>query len=307
MIPRDPHAQNGVIEAAYSKAPQSCRPPRMPDARDPLGRVLALGRKSVRTALGVAFGLALLFHGGAAAGAGAAALLVDVLHWNQNLRAAIADRLNQQYEIEEVKPPEEPKPEPKEDPPPKAEEAKTNEPPPEEPKPPPMAAQASAVLTSDPDPNEPVDLTGGFVTGSGTSFAGGVTQANGKSAVAVQNRAARADGVPGGTGTAPVVAAAPPGPDRSRTAGLSGSTDWADCPFPPEADAEQIDQAFVMLQVTVKPDGKPAAVAVVADPGHGFGREARACAMRKTYNMALDHDGNPIQASTRPFRVRFER
>jgi periplasmic protein TonB len=163
------------------------------------------------------------------------------------------------------------------------------------------------VLTQEPSPNEPVDLTGNsFVTGSGSTYAGGVTQANGTSKTAVYNPAAVATGVPGGTGTAP---APPPPPkvDKSKVAGLLGSVDWNDCPFPPEADAEQRDQAFVMIQVKVKPDGSPENVTVLQDPGFGFGREARKCAMRKKYSQALDADGNPIGGQTKPFRVRFER
>ena len=95
--------------------------------------------------------------------------------------------------------------------------------------------------------------------------------------------------------------------DKSRPPGLLGSVDWNDCPFPGEADAEQIDHAFVMIQVKVKPDGSPETVSVLQDPGHGFGREARKCAMRKKYSQGLDPDGNAIGGTTKPFRVRFER
>ena len=62
-----------------------------------------------------------------------------------------------------------------------------------------------------------------------------------------------------------------------------------------------------MIQVKVKPDGSPENVTVVQDPGHGFGREARKCAMRKKYSQGLDPDGNPVGGTTKPFRVRFER
>ncbi len=77
-------------------------------------------------------------------------------------------------------------------------------------------------------------------------------------------------------------APAPSGPDRSRTASLGGGGEWS-CPFPSEADTAQIDEAYVTLQVDVKPDGTPGTVRVVNDPGNGFGREARRCAMNKHY------------------------
>jgi len=94
--------------------------------------------------------------------------------------------------------------------------------------------------------------------------------------------------------------------DRSRAAGVAGSKDW-NCPFPPEADSEQIDQAFPTIQVAVRADGTPEKVTVLSDPGHGFGRAATRCAMMQRYETALDHDGNPIAGLTKSLRVRFER
>jgi len=270
---------------------------------DPMARVLSVGPR-VPVALMIVF--AIMLHGGAAAGATAVALFSEIIDWNKQLQETVAAKLFQTYEVQVEKekeppppPPEEPKPVVKEDTPPPPKDA----PPP----PPPAAAEAAKVLTQEPAKDEPVDLTGNtFVTGSGSTYAGGVTQQNGTSKTAVYNPAAVATGVPGGTGTAP----APPGPpkvDKSKVAGLLGSVDWNDCPFPPEADAEQRDQAFVMIQVKVKPDGSPETVTVIQDPGFGFGREARKCAMRKKYSQALDADGNAIGGTTKPFRVRFER
>jgi protein TonB len=46
---------------------------------------------------------------------------------------------------------------------------------------------------------------------------------------------------------------------------------------------------------------------VVRDPGHGFGRAARQCAMQKRYNTAQDRDGTSIAGQTKPFNVRFNR
>jgi len=63
----------------------------------------------------------------------------------------------------------------------------------------------------------------------------------------------------------------------------------------------------VTLQVDVKPDGTASTVRVLSDPGNGFGREARRCAMNKRYSTALDHEGTAIAGTTKAFRVHFSR
>ncbi len=168
--------------------------------------------------------------------------------------------------------------------------------------PPPAPAQAAKVLTAEPDPNEPVDLTNTIVQGNADSYAGGLTTSNGTSTTAVRSIPV-ATGAPGATGTTP--APPPPGPDRSRKASLAGGTEW-DAPFPPEADTAQVDEARVTLAIDVRADGSASAVRVVSDPGNGFGREARRYALSRRYNPALDHDGNPIP-STFHISVRFSR
>lgn len=280
--------------------------------RDPFAGVLDLGS---RMSVAVTIALAITLHAGVAGAAGAAMLLEDMLAWARMVRNNVSANLAQTYEIEVAKP-EEPPPPPPPEPEPVKEEPQPETPPPPPvvkqevkeatPPPPPAAAEAAKVLTQEPAKDEPVDLTGNtFVTGSGSTYAGGTTQAGGTSKSAVYNSAAAATGVPGGTGTAP----APPRPsvDRSRGAGLLGSDRWDDCPFPGEADSEQIDQAYVIIQVKVKADGTADTVTIVQDPGHGFGREARKCAMRKRYNTALDVEGNAIGGMTKPFRIKFER
>jgi protein TonB len=177
----------------------------------------------------------------------------------------------------------------------------------EAPPPPPAPAQAAKVLTAEPKPDEPVDLTGDtIVQGNADSFAGGFTASNGTNTNAVHT-APSPTGVVGGTG-APQAAPAPQvqAKDLSRAASLSGSSDW-NCPFPPEADTAQVDEAAVVLQVDVRPDGTAGAVRVLGDPGNGFGREARRCAMSRRYTTSLDHDGNAIAGTTKPFRVHFQR
>lgn len=273
-----------------------------------MSKVLATGP---RIPVAVTVAVAVFLHVGMAAGATAASLFDEIFAWQKGIHDFVEYQLSH-YEVDLVKEPEPPPPEPEKEaepepePEPEKPVVKETTPPPEAA--PPQPAQAAKVLTSDPQPNEgPVDLTNSFVTGSGSTYAGGTTSSEGTSKTAVYNPAAANTGVPGGTGTAP----APPVParkdDKSRVPGLLGSVDWNDCPFPGEADAEQIDQARVLIQVKVKPDGSPETVTVVQDPGHGFGREARKCAMRKKYSQGLDPDGNPIGGSTKPFYVRFER
>jgi protein TonB len=275
-------------------------------AVDPFAGVLDM---EPRLPLAAVIAVALLLHVAAAAGATAVALFSEMFRWNQGLTESVALRLGQTFDIEVDKPapppppPDPPKEEPKPEPEPIAKpEPKEIK---EEPPPPPAAAEAAKVLTQEPAKDEPLDFTGNtFVQGTGSTYAGGTTQAGGTSKTAVYKTAAVATGVPGGTGTAPVPVA--PRIDRSRAAALSGSTDW-DCPFPAEADAEQIDNSAVIIQVKVRPDGTAENVNVLQDPGHGFGREARKCAMRKRYNAAFDVDGNPIAGMTKQIRVRFSR
>jgi protein TonB len=167
----------------------------------------------------------------------------------------------------------------------------------------PAPAQAAKVLTQEPDPNQPVDLTGDtIVTGNADSYAGGVTASNGTGTRAVRSVAAGSTG----TGAAPPPPPPPPpGPDRSRKASVGG-TDWNHVPFPPEADTAQIDEAYVVLQLDIQADGTVSAVRVLSDPGNGFGREARKYALTLKIPPALDHDGNAI-ASTIPVKVHFTR
>ncbi|HTV20477.1 MAG TPA: hypothetical protein VMG12_17455 [Polyangiaceae bacterium] len=205
----------------------------------------------------------------------------------------------------------EPEPEPEPEPPPPEPEP---EPAPEPVKPPPQkalpapapkeapaptAAQAGKVLTAEPTPDEPLDLTGdAFVQGNADFYAGGITASKGTSTQAVRNPAARAEGVVGGTGTAPA------GEDRSRAAGTTVKN-W-DCPFPAEADLEQINYQQVRVAVTVSPQGKALEVKVIGDTSFGFGRAAQRCALGKPFIPALDRGGNAI-TTTIPIVVTFVR
>lgn len=161
----------------------------------------------------------------------------------------------------------------------------------------------------------PLDFSDpGFVSGDGDQYAGGVTSPNGTSDIAV----------PIGTATSlspalPPPPSAPPDPpaplpkkaapkhahDLSKPVALEGGR-W-DCPWPAEADREQIDSQLVVIRVTVAPDGAPLSARVTRDPGFGFGPAAQACAMRRHYAPALDASGTPITSESPPIRVHFSR
>ncbi|MET0794214.1 MAG: energy transducer TonB [Polyangiaceae bacterium] len=273
---------------------------------DPLGPIFSLGRREVKVGLIAGIVGALLLHG--LVGAKAASTLGDLNAFAVLVRASVQERLSSQVDIDLTEPPPPPPPAPEpepEAPPPPTPAPAAAAPPTDTPPPPPAAAEAGKVLTQDPDPNEPVDLTGdGFVSGTGDRFAGGVTASNGTSKDAVRDLRAQPDGV----GKAPPgpVATAPTGPDLSRPASPLGGS-WNDCEFPAEADIEGIDSAVVQLTVTVGPNGRAKSVSILRDPGNGFGQSARNCAFRKTFNTALDRSGTAITMTTPPFTVRFTR
>lgn len=281
------------------------------DRGDPLEAVLHLGNQATRRGLVVGLLVGLISHG--MFGGQALASPVDMYKWAVGAREDIHQFLWSTYDVEVVKPPPPPVPEPPkpEDEPKDTETPKPVSTAPAAPtEPPPPAAQAGKVLTAPADPDEPVDLTGnGFVTGEADSYIGGVTAAAGTGTTATTSPAATVGGVPGGTGTGkpPPPPPVQEGPDRSRAATVSSGSNWSSCPFPPEADADQIDYAVVTLVVTVRPDGSAQSVRVTQDPGHGFGRSARMCALGQRYVTALDRGGNATAGTTAPIRVIFTR
>jgi protein TonB len=173
--------------------------------------------------------------------------------------------------------------------------------------PPPAPAQAGKVLTAEKDPNEPEDFTDqGFTTGDGERYSGGTTTSTGTSKTAVPGPVAKKGGVEGGKGTNPIAQQGPSTTADSSKPAVPVSRNW-NCGFPPEADFDQIDYATVTISVTVGTDGRAKSVNIMSDPGHGFGRLAKSCAMRMQYNVGLDKDGNPVVKTTSPFPVRFTR
>lgn len=282
------------------------------DDRDPLAPIFALGNRAAKTGALIGLFIALSTHGYASGRAMTA--LFDMQRAIRDMRQGLHEFFWTEYDVE---PPEEkveekkeeppPEPEPEPEPAPKIDKpAPKEEDPYEDKTPPPPPAQAAKVLTAKEDPDEPVDMTGnGFVTGDGNGPGYGMVSAEGTGKEPTFNKAASLDGKEGGTGTAKGPPPPPP-PDLSKSPTLVGSTSW-DCPFPPEADAEQIDQAVVSVIVTVRPDGSVQSVKVVNDPGYGFGRAARICALARKFSPGLDKAGQPTTMATPPIRVRFTR
>lgn len=171
------------------------------------------------------------------------------------------------------------------------------------PSPPRSASSANTLAAKDrssepaPGPNLPLDLTGETVVLASTSTtSGGSGRADGDGA--------RGDG-PGGaprgngptTGTGPV--------DRSGGVSLAEKS-WA-CPWPHEADTQQIDEQVVVIKVVVGPEGRVESATLVSDPGHGFGAAAIACALHTRFVAARDRDGRPVRSESPPVRVQFTR
>jgi periplasmic protein TonB len=224
------------------------------------------------------------------------------------VRADIRSRVQMTFDIER----EAPKPPEPEPPPP---EPEPEEPTPEPEKvaekeiaPPPAAAEAAKVLTTEADPNAPLDLTGfTIVTGNADRAPGGLTASSGTSKRAVFDRTARADG----DGEAKKPSAARPGPvaaaeDLSRPPQIAGGRGWNNCPWPAEADVSQTNYQRVPLLITVSADGNAEKVVVLKDDGLGFGSSARACALRERFAPALDKTGKPTTGSFK-VNVTFKR
>jgi protein TonB len=164
----------------------------------------------------------------------------------------------------------------------------------------PAPAQAAQVVTQKAE--GPVDFGDSMVVGKADTYAGGASAANGTS-TRYTERASPSGTANGGAGAGAPPAA--PGPDLSRKAKLGGGHAWS-CPFPSEADLDSIDHAVVSLQITVDESGRATSVRVVSEPGHGFGREARTCAISSRYEPARNAVGAAITA-TLLVNVRFDR
>ncbi|HVJ93417.1 MAG TPA: energy transducer TonB [Labilithrix sp.] len=199
-------------------------------------------------------------------------------------------------------------------PPPPPVEPETIEPPSKAPSPsrstspihaaPTAPARAAEVLTKQSEADGPLDLTDTIVTGTAAAYAGGTTTSTGTNPSASHSGGASTNGS-GRFGTDG--ASRPPyaDVDRSRPPRLASDLEWR-CPFPTAADTDNIDHAVVTLRVEVDSVGRSRSATVVTDPGHGFGQEARRCAMSKAWTPALDRSGSPVDGSV-TVRVRFDR
>jgi protein TonB len=154
-------------------------------------------------------------------------------------------------------------------------------------------AQAGQIVAASP---EPADFTGtAFIVGSGTSYAGGATTSSGTG-----RKAALGPVAPQAPGSAPSSV-------RSRARAVTLDQSAWNCPWPAEADAEQVNEQTVVLQASVGADGRANRVDVLSDPGFGFGAAARLCALHTRFEPAREAAGQPIPAQSPPIRVHFYR
>ena len=219
--------------------------------------------------------------------------------WSAAMAAQVHAALAREQFIELAPPP--PPPSPPEQPPPPPAPSAPKLKAPREPKKvaerstPPPPAQAGNIVARETRPDEPADLTGDtFVTGSASTYAGGVTSSSGTNPVAVQTREVDPR-------------ASPAQPDRSSPVSLEEEPDCRSL-FPREADDAQIDEQIVIIRLVVRADGTPESAKILRDPGHGFGQAAIACAMQRTqFRPARDRQGRPIRAESPPIRMRFTR
>ena len=280
-----PRSQAAPSSRSFAWAPRQ--------AKNPLDRVLDIGGEKSMRVFAAAIVLTIAFHGVAAVRT--ALIHAEMIAWTLRLDGVINQKLAQQVDIDTDRP-EQPK---------IVEEKK------EEVEPiqkmvakqdaPVAAAKASQILAAKDD--DVMDFTKDVYTvGSSDRFSGGDTRSDGTNDKAVSAPHVAATGTGNGQAAPPAQVMAV---DLSRTASLAGSGEWR-CPFPPEADADQVDEASAIIEVVVGADGKAARASILQDPGHGFGREARSCAMRESYVPALDRDGKTV-ASSKKFRVKFER
>ena len=260
--------------------------------------VVFAGERGGRDARLAACALAVVILYGGALGL-SEVLGAPVANWSAEMAARIHDAIARERAVD-LSPPPPPPPPPAAEPPvptPAAVRAPhpVHAPAPARaaaPSPPAQAGKLTAVA------NDPVDFTGGaFVVGGAATFPGGVTSAQGK-------------GVRPGTTTDPSATGAGDAgrgraPSRARPVSLDQAA-WS-CPWPAEADAEQVNEKTVVLRVRVKADGRAEAVDVLSDPGFGFGAAARACALLTRFEPARDAGGQPIAALSAPIRVHFSR
>lgn len=165
------------------------------------------------------------------------------------------------------------------------------------------ASRAAAVLSRSEDSEQPLDFTDSIVTGTATSYAGGITEAAGAGHAAARSPGSHS--APGSIGTSRASAGSSMEQDLSRAPSVLGGLAW-NCPFPPAADVDGVDHAQVAIRVEVDANGRPLRVLILSDPGHGFAGAARACALGKRWTPGADRFGR-ASASGINLNVRFVR
>jgi len=224
------------------------------------------------------------------------ALGAPVANWSAEMAARIHDAISRERAVD-LSPP--PPPPPPVEPPPRAAPVVSAPRPvhatPARAAAPSAPAQAGKLTAVS---NAPADFTGAaFVVGGAATFPGGVTATSGKAT------APGTSGAPAGNSGGDAVRGR--AASRARAVSLDQAA-WS-CPWPAEADAEQVNERTVVLRVRVQPDGRAETVEVVSDPGFGFGAAARACALGTRFEPARNGDGQPIVALSAPIRVHFYR
>ena len=217
--------------------------------------------------------------------------------WSAEMAARVHDLISAERAVDVSPPPKPPPPtplaevKPSRPATPHVRSQRAPSPNPSRPTPPAQAGKLAASVA------EPVDFTGmAFVVGSGPSYAGGTTIASGTS---------RTPGTDTGPPGAASVARESRVPNLSRPVSLDQAA-WT-CPWPDQADAQQIDEQTVVIRARVRADGRVDNVDVLSDPGFGFAQAARSCALRAHFDPARDALGQPIVASSPPIRVHFFR
>jgi protein TonB len=212
--------------------------------------------------------------------------------WSAEMAARIHEAVTSETAVD-VTPPPPPPPPPVASPEPKAESPRLARVPHAPHARPAAPAQAGQLAAASP---EPADFTGtAFVVGVGSTYAGGNTTSHGTS-----KTPARGTVAPGGTGDGATRA-------RSQARPVSLDQEAWNCPWPAEADAQQVNEQTVVLRATVGADGRVEHVDVLSDPGFGFGSAARLCATRTRFEPARAAAGEPIAAVSPPIRVHFFR
>ncbi len=278
---------------------------------DLLAPILGVGSRDIRVGLGIGVTIAALVHGYVVV-----RVAVALLSMGEFVREARTEAHAYFWATQEVdtapekKKEEAPKPEEPEPPPPEEPPEQVKQKPPEEDIYKEKTAQKAAappdLVTAKENGQQPEDFDGVYDHDGSQGPITGLVDPKGKGTDRVDpNQKTKIDGDPKGNGGGEKTTA-PPKVDRSKPATLAGSSEWS-CPFPAEADAEGKDSAVATIVVTVKPDGSPASISVIADPGSGFGRAARRCALGRRYEPGLDKDGQKTTATTPPIRVKFRR